>query len=489
MASLIEVAKNTEKAPVVTQEQKPAAQLKNTTQLASANPNVSLVASKLKNSTLPVVKPTQMAVTPEKKNVAFALSEVLPRMTYYGPNEFMTKIGDGCSKQAADLTQSMYGGDVDLAARQDAWYAKAAVLKSGGKDVWNPSMKKDFSKVQIGSYVSLDRPGMVHDFDKSKDKSLTAKDNEKVEHRGVVVGFDKDGTPLIRHGSSEGTSVVQRYDKLKLPEYPWSYSVKSIYTPKSIIGKEIVDKRYYTKPAQSDSFSFNPNNGEMVKTPIGFGVRGKATENESKFIQAINANLPKQMQVLGLSKPESNLISQVAFGIFNNESKAGTSKNWGGVGSKMIVSSLAKAVGAKKSSPSYGDIQFKYDDLVSNADKSTSKVGRNLYEMNVKKEGLAGFATHRDDYNDEVNAVAAKTATTLSLIKSNPEKYQYNPKTQTIFGNIPLGVALAAAYSKGDAIISSKEKLMKADKDGNKAIVYGTNAMKHSNKLLITTSK
>jgi hypothetical protein len=417
-------------------------------------------------------------------------------MTYQGPNEFMTKLGDGCSKQAADLTQQLYGGKIDPSSRQDAWYARRAVERAGGKTVWTDNMKKDFSNVQLGSFVSLDRPGFDYDFKEPKDKSMSIEDNEKVEHRGVVVGFDKkDGIPMIRHGSSSGKAVVQRMDQLKLPDHPWTYQAKSIYTPKDIIGKEIVDKRYYSKQETPDTITYNPS-GAAVKNklnanlPAGLKPAGKFSEgkeNEIKFISALNQNLAKQTQVLGLKKNEANLIAKVAFGIFNNESEAGYSST--PIGGKMLTSSVLHAVGAKKASPSLGDVQFKYDDLIQNADGSTSRVGKNLLELGVNKDGLSNWTHHRDDYNDEVNAVASSAAATLATIKANPKTYNYNPKTETIHGNIPLGVALAAAYSKGVGVIKSKESMMRADKKGNKPINYGTNAMKHSSKLLITPAK
>lgn len=467
MASLIEMVKN---PALPTAKATPKAQ---DTAVKSASP--------VKNGIDTI---TPVVANTATKDLATSMSGILPRLTYYGPTEFMTNVGDGCSKQAADLTQQLYGGNVDQSLREDAWYARKAVEKAGGKTVWTPEMKNNYSGIQIGSSVSLDRPGIDYDYKQPKNKSMSIKDNEKIEHRGVVVGFDpKDGIPLVRHGSSHGTAVVQRMDKLKLPEYPWSYTAKSVYTPKDIMGKEVVDKRYYTKPDEADKFSFNPVGAAKVDN-----VKGKrvATENEQKFIQAINKNLPRQMQSLGLAKEDADLLGKVAFGVFNNESKAGQSN---AVGGKMIVASLLNRVGLKKNSPSLGDVQFKYDDMMRNSDGSVSKVGKNLLELSVDREGMSGPNGHRDDYNDEVNSVAASTAYTLSKIKKDPEKYQYDPKTQTIYGDIPIGVALAAAYSKGNGVINSRKAMMKPDKNGNKPINYGNSAMKHSEKLNIIPAK
>lgn len=439
---------------------------------------------------------SQITPSPEKKGLVTQLSSVLPRLTYYGPTELNTKVGDGCSRIAASTAQQLYGV-YDPTSREDAWYAKKAVLDAGGKEVWNQSMKNDYSKMQIGTYVSLDRPGFTHDFDKSSNKKYTLADNEKVEHRGIVVGFDKDGVPLIKHGSASGNTVVQRIDKLKLPDYPWSYTAKSAYTPASIMGKEIVDKRFYTKPEEADNLQYIPAQTGSAKMDtqqmkkqglLPMNQKPSAgSENEVKFIAAINNNLGKQMQILGLKKSEANLIAKVAFGVFHNESEAGTSSF--PIGLKMLGSTLLNRVKLKESNPSLSDVQFKYDTLLNNADGTTSKVGKSLLELGVKKEGLSDWTHHRDDYNDEVNAVAASAADALAKIKANPEKYKYDAKNQTIFGDVPLGVALAAAYSKGPAVMSSKEALMKADKKGRIPMNYGNNAMKWGDRIKVTPKK
>lgn len=506
MASLIEMIKNPALPSAKALPKVQDTAVKNTSPIK--NPSTT-------DTTTPVVANTAI------KDLATSMSSILPRLTYYGPTEIMTNIGDGCSKQAADATQRLYGGKIDQSLRDDAWYARKSVERAGGKTVWTPEMKKDYSKVQIGSSVSLDRFGSEYDYKKPKNRQNTLKDNEKVEHRGMVIGFDpKDGMPMIRHGSSEGKAVVQRMDNLSLefPTHTLHYTPKSIYTPKDIMGKPIVDMRYYTKPEEADKFSFNPVNAGKVDNVEDKGLVNNIeqklikginknlpkkmqflsdnsddtngnrlpTENEQKFIKAINTNLPKQMQSLGLARADADLLGKVAFGIFNNESKAGQSN---AVGGKMILSSLAHAIGLKKSSSSLGDVQFKYDDLYKNSDGSVSKVGKNLLELGVDREGMSGANGHRADYNDEVNSVAAATAFTLSKIKGDPEKYQYDPKTQTIFGDIPIGVALAAAYSKGNGVIRSRKAMMKPDKNGNKPINYGNNAMKHSEKLNVTPAK
>lgn len=436
---------------------------------------------------------SQITPSPEKKNLVGQLSSVLPRLTYYGPTELHTKLGDGCSRIAASTTQQLYG-IYDPTSSEDAWYAKKAVINAGGKEVWNKSMKDDYSKMQIGTYVSLDRPGSWYGLDKSKNKNMTLKDNENIEHRGVVVGFDKDGVPMIKHGSSSGKTVVQRIDALKLPDHDWTYTAVSAYTPASIMGKDIVDKRFYTKPEEADNLQYIPAQSGVAKINAQqIGNKGLApmnqkpnngSENEIKFMTALNNNLSKQMQILGLKKNEANLIAKVAFGVFHNESEAGTSSF--PIGLKMLGSTLLNRAGVRKSNPSLSDVQFKFDSLMNNADGSTSKIGKSLLELGVDKEGLSDWTHHRDDYNDEVNAVAASAADALAKIKANPEKFKYDAKNQTVFGNIPLGVALAAAYSKGFSAITSKESLMKPDAKGRVPFNYGTNAMKWGERIKVT---
>jgi hypothetical protein len=399
-------------------------------------------------------------VKTNKKSSLINKQEELP--LYYGPNVFENCVGAGCSKLATTETANLYGVSYDALSPQDAWYKKAAVLKDKGKQIWDPS-KSDYSGVKIGDFVSMDRFGHDHDRDVSPIKGFTLADNEKVEHVGTVIGRNEQGIPLVKHGSEHGKVYVQPITDLVLPDandvnIPLYYKPKSIYRSAAVENLDLKNKKYYTKPGKIDPIVWqNP-----TETP---------TENEKKYLDAINKNAPMQQLVYGLTPEETKRINEVSWGIFHNETKAGaTSKP---VGGKMIAASLLHAFG-RDNAASLGDVQIKYDDLMFNKDGSISKTGRLMQEMGVNRDGLYSPLEHRKDYNDEVNSVAAALATSLDKIKNNPTKYKYNPDKNTVYGNIPVDEALATIYRLG--AVGFKESALR------KHLSYGKAAATHVNR-------
>tara|TARA_R110000868_G_scaffold39663_3_gene137901 strand:- start:23640 stop:27287 length:3648 start_codon:yes stop_codon:yes gene_type:complete len=399
-------------------------------------------------------------VKTNKKSSLINKQEELP--LYYGPNVFENCVGAGCSKLATTETANLYGVSYDALSPQDAWYKKAAVLKNKGKEIWDPS-KSDYSGVKVGDFVSMDRFGHDHDRDVSPIKGFTLADNEKVEHVGTVIGRNEQGIPLIKHGSEHGKVYVQPITDLVLPDandvnIPLYYKPKSIYRSAAVENLDLKNKKYYTKPGKIDPIVWqNP-----TEAP---------TENEKKYLDAINKNAPMQQLVYGLTPEETKRINEVSWGIFHNETKAGaTSKP---VGGKMIAASLLHAFG-RDNAASLGDVQIKYDDLMFNKDGSISKTGRLMQEMGVNRDGLYSPLEHRKDYNDEVNSVAAALATSLDKIKNNPTKYKYNPDKNTVYGNIPVDEALATIYRLG--AVGFKESALR------KHLSYGKAAATHVNR-------
>jgi hypothetical protein len=309
----------------------------------------------------------------------------------------------------------------------------------------------------------MDRFGHDHDRDVSPIKGFTLADNEKIEHVGSIIGRNEKGIPLVKHGSEHGKVYVQPITDLVLPDandvnIPLYYKPKSIYRSAAVENLDLKNKKYYTKPGKIDPIVWqNP-----TEAP---------TENEKKYLDAINKNAPMQQLVYGLTPEETKRINEVSWGIFHNETKAGaTSKP---VGGKMIAASLLHAFG-RDNAASLGDVQIKYDDLMFNKDGSISKTGRLMQEMGVNRDGLYSPLEHRKDYNDEVNSVAAALATSLDKIKDNPTKYKYNPDKNTVYGNIPVDEALATIYRLG--AVGFKESALR------KHLSYGKAAATHVNR-------
>ena len=399
-------------------------------------------------------------VKTNKKSSLINKQEELP--LYYGPNVFENCVGAGCSKLATTETAILNGLSYYALSPQYAWYKKAAVLKDKGKQIWDPS-KPDYSGVKVGDFVSMDRFGHDHDRDVSPIKGFTLADNEKIEHVGNIIGRNEQGIPLVKHGSEHGKVYVQPITDLVLPDandvnIPLYYKPKSIYRSAAVENLDLKNKKYYTKPGKIDPIVWqNP-----TEAP---------TENEKKYLDAINKNAPMQQLVYGLTPEETKRINEVSWGIFHNETKAGaTSKP---VGGKMIAASLLHAFG-RDNAASLGDVQIKYDDLMFNKDGSISKTGRLMQEMGVNRDGLYSPLEHRKDYNDEVNSVAAALATSLDKIKNNPTKYKYNPDKNTVYGNIPVDEALATIYRLG--AVGFKESALR------KHLSYGKAAATHVNR-------
>jgi hypothetical protein len=388
-----------------------------------------------------------------------------PSDLYYGPRAMKFCKGKGCAEIATTGVANLLGVDRESLSPQDAWYKKAAVLKNKGKEVWNKD-SKDYSGIQAGDFISLDRTGMWHAYDKSKVPGYTLKDNEGNEHLGFIVGHDpKTGLPLVEHGSESGHVYVQPINELSLPDLGFEYSPMSVYRSASAEGKKPVNPRFYTQPGSG--------------IPINWASKtAKPTENDKRYIAALNSNSGKQQMMLGLTPTENKYLNDLSYGIFHNETEGGESKT--PIGGSMIAAAAAHELGKllpsfinrHPTSASLGDVQFKYDDELMNADGTISKVGRYMNDLGVDRDGLYSPLNHRADYNDEVNAVASKLANDYQKIKKNPKKYQYNPETNTVYGDIPVGHALLAAYNLGPSALSNPKKIK--DKQN-----YINNAYKH----------
>ena len=366
---------------------------------------------------------------------------------YYGPDEFENCQGAGCSKIATTDIANTFGFNYGDLHPQDAWYRRASVLKNKGKEIWNPSMGNNYSGFRVGDLVSLNRSGDTYAKTASTVPGYTLADNEGNEHVGEYVGVNEKGIPLIKHGSEHGKIYVQPITDLVLPDagpVPLYYKPQSVYRLAELENAEIKDKKFYTAPQKAIPIKWNNPNKKL-------------TANEKKYLDAINANVGKQQQMFGLSPEEAKMINSLGYGIFHNESNAGNTSWKRPVALKMLGSELAHAFG-RDASASLGDVQFKYDDLMYNADKSLSSVGRRMQDIGVKREGLSDWTHHRDDYNDEVNSIAAFMSDHLNKFKTNP-KYKYDSKTNTIYGDIPVDRALTNIYHFGPT--ATKEKFLR----------------------------
>jgi len=354
---------------------------------------------------------------------------------YKGPTEFNECKGDGCSKQATKGVASLYNLDYSSLNPQDAWYKRSAVIKGGGKEIYNASSKNDINSVygdlRVGDFVSLDRPGESHSTDVSKVEGYDLSDNEKTEHLGYVVGFDKNGTPLIKHGFegnliSDAKSYVQPITNISLPDIGYDYKVNSIYRAKPLLdNNEEVNSKYYKNISPSIPLSFNNENN--------------LTDDKQNFIDAYNKNSDKFQVETGLSPEEVAAIGNISYGIFGNESRFNESSKRP---VKQIGAEALDFFGLKDTPPSLGPTQIKYDQV--GGDKNNTRKSKLLRSLGVKKEDLDNVILPTD-YDSVSKATFALLAENYRNLKTNP-KFKYDSETNTVLGNVPIGVALAKTW-------------------------------------------
>jgi hypothetical protein len=376
---------------------------------------------------------------------------------YIGNTQEKCKGGKGCSEIATDISSNLLNTDRNQLAPQDAWYKKEAIIRGGGREVWN-AKNKDYSNVRVGDFVSLDRSGDYHKSDASKVPGYSLKNNEGNEHLGTVVGKNEKGQIMVKHGSSDGNIYVQPINEVNIPEYGFDYKPLSIYRAKANEGKDV---------------NRNDSNYKKLLPNEQFNITG-GSENEKKYISAINSNMSAQQRNTNLSPNEIKRLNSLSFGVFHNESEAGNSNT--PIGGKMILADTAHKFG-RSSSASLSDVQIKYEDLYNNSDGSTSKVGKLMDKISVNSSGLNSPMSHRDDYNDEVNSVFAVFADRLESIKANKDKYNYDNKTKTVYGNIPVDDLLIASY-KNPNVLSHPEKLKNLQRYVDNGLKYARNINK-----------
>lgn len=383
--------------------------------------------------------------------------ETWKQYIYRGPLESKECEGEGCSKQATKDVANLYGVAYEDLSPQDAWYKRAAVLKDNGKEIYNTDSKKDLKEIyrdlKVGDFVSLDREGVKHANDISKVPGFSLNDNEKTEHLGYVIGYDDNGVPLIKHGhqgnvNAEAKSYVQPITNISLPDLGLNYSVKSIYRSKKVDENKFKEHKYYKELEPSKDLKFEDNTN--------------LTEDKKKYIEAYNKNAQRFQQESGLSAEEVAAIGNISYGIFGNESTFNESIKRV---PKQIAADILYKLGLKDSAPSLGPTQIKIKDIKRNADNSLTKKGKIIDSLGVSEGRLASY--RNTNYDDVVKATFANLSENYKNLKNNPEN-KFNPATNTVFGNVPIGYALAKSW-QNPGLKNVKESLVTNDSSYAKA--------------------
>jgi hypothetical protein len=356
--------------------------------------------------------------------------------------------GKGCSEQVSDELVQMGL----TPQRTDAWFMNDVVQQSGGKEIWNQKNNTpvDYKNIRVGDIISLDRPGL-HYID-NKTKKSKYKPEMDVEHVGVIIGFNENGVPLVKHGGADENTVVQPINDVFLNVL--STGIKLNYNPYSIYrlaGADtfIPNQKYYDKYYEDIKPVFEKIQPLNIKTD-------KLTLDKEKFISALNNNLEKQSRALGISPNDVQQLQKIAYGVFGNESKFNASQLRN---IKEPIKRIFYGLNLTDNSPSLGVTRIKYDDLVN---KNNTKVAKIFSDLGVKKNKLQGLKSDLE-YNDEANATVGLLGYYFNKLKEKDEngnyKYNFNPKTNTVFDNVPIGIAVASLYNRPAGLKNYKKRV------------------------------
>jgi len=394
--------------------------------------------------------------------------------------------GKMCSFNTSAKLGTLLGGIVEGGSgalwAENAWFNRDKQLSNGGKLIYStdnrgsaeemPVLPKNmYSKLQIGDYVHLNRSGSTYDSDPGEYK------NEKLEHVGFIVGKDKDGTPLVWHGSEKGTAYIQRIDGvISLPDHAipgvlpqgLTYQIGSVVRNKSLVNidqeklKKLQETNYYSKYDASKKL-------EATKS---------STETQTEAIKYVNALGPTFKSTLGYAQNDINMVGQLLVGGImqmesdGNESSYRYVKQAGAYAIKDAAGFLKKFKGDQAS---WGVYQMKDDYNFKNKDGSLNGLGNKLNNAGV----------HPDDIMDNVKN---QTAAGMVILLDNYNKLKKDPKFDVKTGlynkKVPASYILAKSWQAGSGW-QDREKY-EAFLD-NLDITYSDKAVNHaSNNVTVT---
>jgi hypothetical protein len=254
--------------------------------------------------------------------------------------------GYGCSKQTSLKLGNLFGNtDMDKKAlwAQDAWFNRDAVIKNGGTLLYEteargrdiPNLPKEmYGILQVGDYVHLDRRDTKSSKDYGSRKSKLGFDNEKIEHMGIIIGKDPDGTPLVWHASETGKAYVKRVDEpITLDDHKGlgAYKIASIARApgtKDEYQNEIAQNPYFSKDWESPYEKSQEVVKDVVKPfdPDNMLVPLEGSnEFERERINEMNNNVQTFMDA-GFPQDDVNKVAQIVIGgLLDREAKRGDS--------------------------------------------------------------------------------------------------------------------------------------------------------------------
>ena len=421
------------------------------------------------------IPPTQVK-TPKKTTkptINYTVNRDLPDgyLPVIQPGQEACVEGKGCSFNVSTKMENLLGNIADGPLwANDAWFNKSDVLNKGGDLIYDSNSKiynemgkvpkEVYSKLQVGDYVQLNRTDTASS-GKFAAQTKDGLQNEKIEHLGFVVGKDKDGTPLIWHGSETGKAFIKRIDEpITLDDHDkniFTYKVSSIVRSpnlKDVDFSGLQNSPYYTP--------VDPNKKLVPKQG--------ATEAQVQAAKSFNNSIG-QFKNLGYSQDDANYVGQILIGgIMTRESKG--AEDWK-VAPKQAAAYLIKDVAGMDAfdvnvpgvgkvrvpgkefegdQASVGVYQIKPDYNFRTKDGELNPLGKKLQKLGVKVEDIT---------SDNIQAqTIAGTLILLDNYKKLKENPDFDVKTNLYKGKIPASYILAKSWNSGSGW-ESREKYQK----------------------------
>jgi hypothetical protein len=344
--------------------------------------------------------------------------------------------GVGCAEQSVDVVADIFDVNRDLLSPFDAGYRNEVFRREGATPIWFPKsnrkydpssmsvkglekLPKDlYDKIQIGDFVGLTKPSyegvfyLYADSDAAKSRGLKNKDLDAARHWGAVVGFDKDGTPLVRHGwaagENKGEFRVDRIDDISINNsrfYPMSIQRPKIFsstsnqvvkkTPWIRSAEDIAEAKKNTTSSRRFMLGNSPEENLLRELPVAGEFSGASSRLgvKNKLVDLFNNKaLDDELKYkLGLTQSELNKLKPVFYGMVGQESNFEDVDNFG--------RSLKELIGR-----SVGPAQIKLSSLTDEEKKVLGINSRkDLKDLeNSYKAGLLLLNNSRNEMNRQV---------------------------------------------------------------------------------------
>ena len=365
-------------------------------------------------------------------------------LPYLGIKEEYCTKDKGCSANVSIKMSNLLGNITDDSLwANDAWFNKSEVINKGGDLIYENNERdvtkmqkvpKDvYSKLQVGDYVQLNRADSASSerFAAQTKAGLT---NEGIEHLGFIVGKDKDGTPLVWHGSEKGKAFIQRIDQpIVLNDHDKN---KFTYQVSSIVRSSALKDADFSGLQNSPYYTVLDPKKKLV-------VKPGATETQTEAVAALNKSA-NAFKTLGYSQDDANYVGRLLIGgIMSNESKGG--EDWKVVPKQIAATIWKDYLGQgefKGDEASVGYYQMKPHYNFTNQDGSLNPLGKKLQKLGVSVGEITSG-----------NIEAQTKAGTLILLnnyenlKKDPD---FNVKTGLYKGKIPASYILAKSWQAGE---------------------------------------